>query len=709
MKSPSQSNPWIGRLLSDRQRYRLDKRIAVGGMGEIFLAMDTLLGKQVALKLIKDTLVESEDLRKRFEWEVALCAALKSDHIVEVSDSGVTDEGYPFFVMEYLRGQSLGQLLRQKQRLSVEQTVNIITQVCDGLRLAHEGVTLWHDKGKVSKQIKVVHRDLKPDNIFLVPTTLGELVKILDFGIAKIREAQVEHTNLTNTFLGTFHYAAPEQLEVEKDLDERADIYSLGVILYEMLSGTDPFGLGFNINDVPIGNMSWASAHKFKPPVPLQIQPGLGQLSPELEAVVIRCLQKVPNERFASVNELKQALQAAAIPNTHQQLQQSLEETENIIGPIEPHQQLQQSLEETKDIIGPIEPKVVEQHNFKPILPVDEPQAGGNPRKVRQLLLTTTAAMTVVVSMGLGWYYYNKGQTNQFEKKALENIQLLKAGKNYEECVNKAKAVSQTSPFYAVAQNLLNECQTLTQEGDLLAKAKELAQEKNFKDALFEVSKIQPDSSSFQAAQPLIIQWSLNLFKQAEELYKQSYKAQSLENAIGMTKAIPKTSSVAKNAEERTNNWRTEWNNNENYLQAAQSALKQDKWQEAIDETNKVRLLGQQVKQDTPYWQNKMKPTIEMAQKLIAASKIQGGGTRSQTGSTRRPTQRPSTNRPIVRSPVPSTPKPQSRPRITTRTRPIVRPPAPSKPKPRKPLTRPLSREGLIILCRKFPKNSRCR
>ncbi|MGL4621273.1 MAG: serine/threonine-protein kinase, partial [Chroococcidiopsis sp.] len=220
----NQSDAWIGRSIGDRQRYRLDRRVGAGGMGDVFLAMDTLLGKQVALKLLKDTLVTSLDLKKRFEREVAVSAALKSDHIVEVSDYGVTAEGFPFYVMEYLRGQSLGQLLRQQRQLSVERTVNIITQVCDGLALAHEGVTLWREKATIKEHIQVVHRDLKPDNIFLVPTVLGELVKILDFGIAKIREDRVEYTQLTNMFLGTFHYAAPEQIEVEKDIDGRADI-----------------------------------------------------------------------------------------------------------------------------------------------------------------------------------------------------------------------------------------------------------------------------------------------------------------------------------------------------------------------------------------------------------------------------------------------------------------------------------------------------
>lgn len=310
----NQSDTWIGRSIGDRQRYRLDRRLGAGGMGDVFLAMDTLLGKQVALKLLKDTLVTSPELRKRFEREVAVCAALKSDHIVEVNDYGVTTEGFPFYVMEYLRGQSLGQLLRQQRQLPVERTVNIISQVCDGLSLAHEGVTLWREKATVSEYIQVVHRDLKPDNIFLVPTVLGELVKILDFGIAKIRENQVEHTQLTNMFLGTFHYAAPEQLEVEKDIDGRADIYSLGIILYEMLSGTDPFGLGLNTSK--ISQISWALAHTTKPVQPLRSQPGLSDLSPLLEAVVLRCLKKAPSDRFTSVNDLMIALQVATTVET---------------------------------------------------------------------------------------------------------------------------------------------------------------------------------------------------------------------------------------------------------------------------------------------------------------------------------------------------------------------------------------------------------
>jgi serine/threonine-protein kinase len=313
MNSQPSSNYWHGRYVGDNQRYRIDKPLAAGGMGEVLLATDTRVGQQVVLKLLKDTLVASLEMRKRFEREVAICAALQSDHIVRISDCGVTPEGYPFYVMEYLRGQTLRQLLLREQRLSVERTVKIISQVCQGLQLAHQGVTLQKDGS--NEHIQVVHRDLKPDNIFLVPTDLGEWVKILDFGVAKIRSDSSEQTSLTSTFIGTFRYAAPEQIQNKQNLDIRADIYSLGIILYEMLSAADPFG--FSTKGSNISEASWVLAHAYEPPTPLRSQPGCEQLSPEIEAVVLKCLHKNPANRFASVAELNQALQAASHATTN--------------------------------------------------------------------------------------------------------------------------------------------------------------------------------------------------------------------------------------------------------------------------------------------------------------------------------------------------------------------------------------------------------
>lgn len=305
MLSSQPLDHWLGRLLGERDRYRLDRRLGSGGMADVFLATDTLLQQSVALKLLHEKLVTGE-FRERFEQEVTLCAALRSDHIVQVSDHGVTSEGYPFYVMEYLQGQTLSQLLKQEKTLSVDRAIRITTQVCAGLHLAHQGFNLCRPGTTSTEHVTVIHRDLKPDNIFLVPTALGELVKILDFGIAKIQSNQLR-LNATTIFLGTYRYAAPEQFEVGKDLDERADIYSLGLILYEMLSGTDPFGFGDNARHLSGG--TWAIAHVSKSVMPLRQQLGCEQISPELEAVVMRCLHKAPHQRFASVSELSVAMQ----------------------------------------------------------------------------------------------------------------------------------------------------------------------------------------------------------------------------------------------------------------------------------------------------------------------------------------------------------------------------------------------------------------
>ncbi len=307
-EAPSQ-NPWIGRAVGDRQRYRIAERLGGGGMGDVFLAIDTILGQEVAIKMLKDRLLGEGDLRRRFEREVLLCAAIRSDNVVQVKDYGTTDEGYPFYVMEYLQGQTLGQLLRREQRLSVERVLGIFHQVCAGLHLAHQGVVLWDPVRGNNEIVQVVHRDLKPENIFLVPTTLGELVKVLDFGIAKVASSQFGATS-TGTFMGTFQYAAPEQLEARRDLDERADIYSLGMMLYEALSGTDPFGCRDRADDN--SGLCWIRAHTSQAPTPLRSQPGCGHISEALETAVLRCLAKSPQERFASVKALDEALQDAA-------------------------------------------------------------------------------------------------------------------------------------------------------------------------------------------------------------------------------------------------------------------------------------------------------------------------------------------------------------------------------------------------------------
>ncbi|MEM1395451.1 MAG: protein kinase, partial [Cyanobacteria bacterium P01_H01_bin.150] len=361
MNSPLSSNSWIGRFIGDNHRYRLGKSLGGGGMGEVFLATDTRIGKQVALKLLKDKWLASGEMRKRFEREIAVCAALQSEHIIEISDCGVTSEAFPFYVMEYLQGQTLRQLMVHEKQLSPLQTVNIMAQVCEGLQIAHQGVVVHSNANNDGELIKVIHRDLKPDNIFLLPRESGEWVKILDFGIAKTLKQTSEQTNLTKRFIGTFRYSSPEQINTYQNIDGRSDIYSLGIILYEMLTALDPFGL--NVDKSGVSETTWLDAHRFRPAKPLRSQIGCEHLSPQLEAVVLKCLQKKPKDRFTSVEELRQALQAAVQVETNNNYPQQRQ----II--VQPQSQRQQASLDNETVSKPVESNLsnqAETGNYQP-------------------------------------------------------------------------------------------------------------------------------------------------------------------------------------------------------------------------------------------------------------------------------------------------------------------------------------------------------
>jgi serine/threonine-protein kinase len=498
--------------------------LGAGGMGDVFLAMDTLLGQHVALKLLKDKLAASKSLRKRFEREVAICAALKSEHIVNVSDYGVTDEGHPFYVMEYLRGESLKQLLKQQRRLPVERASEIVTQVCEGLRLAHAGIDLWWSGATASEHVKVIHRDLKPDNIFVVPTALGELVKILDFGIAKIRDESLDRTNLTYGFIGTFRYAAPEQLRAANTIDARADIYSLGVILYELLSGTDPFGFGAQAYSIT--GMGWAMAHKTKQPIPLRLQPGCEHLSPQLEAAVMQCLQKSPSDRFASVEQLKQVLKATIARKPEEIVNHSAPQSPSAPAPIplapdaEPTKaNLPPQLTETQIVPPTSLPKTSPPPNRQevrstakffqtarsqssPPLSPEEPSLP--PSEPSQRRLSTATLFFIGASIGIGivvlgavvYSYIQFRLTAQF----VDELQTLKNQARYEACAARAETVTRDSTVYAEAQAILNEC--------YLGRARQLAAKNSFAEAIAIARQIASDSPLYPQAQMLIQEWS---------------------------------------------------------------------------------------------------------------------------------------------------------------------------------------------------------
>jgi serine/threonine-protein kinase len=209
-------------------KYAIDGLIGQGAMGTVWKGAHVFTGRKVAIKVLDERFLSNVEVIQRFGREARAASAVQHEGIVEVLDLDQTEEGLPFLVMEFLEGETLSQRIERKGRLSQQETVRIGMQLLDALAAAHR-------QG-------VVHRDLKPDNIFLVPAgRRGEIVKILDFGISrKDDEAQAKLT-MTGSVLGTPYYMSPEQARGETDLDHRVDIYAVGVVLYECLVGEVPF------------------------------------------------------------------------------------------------------------------------------------------------------------------------------------------------------------------------------------------------------------------------------------------------------------------------------------------------------------------------------------------------------------------------------------------------------------------------------------
>ena len=281
------SDPNIGRLLGNR--YQLQELIGFGAMGRVYRAKDTLLGGvPVAVKFLTLSM-QNERMRwqERFEREAKTCALLgqKSIHIVRVMDYGV-DEIY--YVMEYLQGQTLGQIIRKKH-LSLPRFLRIAKQIGLGLQCAHDGIPV---DGKICP---IIHRDIKPGNIMVIQDpSFGELIKVLDFGIAKLLMSDSDHTKF---YLGTLAYSSPEQIE-GKELDSRSDIYSFGIMMFEMLTGKIPVVASTNTFG------AWYKAHTFEKPCSFaEISPNL-HLPKQLEDVIMNCLCKKPSERPQSINEI---------------------------------------------------------------------------------------------------------------------------------------------------------------------------------------------------------------------------------------------------------------------------------------------------------------------------------------------------------------------------------------------------------------------
>jgi serine/threonine-protein kinase len=297
--APSGADPnfdsLIGATLADR--YEIVRRIGEGGMGAVYEARHAVIGKRVAVKVLLEKFLTKSDFVARLLQEARLASSIGHENIVDVTDFGTTDDGRSFVVMEFLDGEALSQLVMREAPLPVERSLRIARQVASALGAAHA-------KG-------IYHRDVKPENVYLVRRGEADFVKVVDFGISKAVKQGGQGDNaeggdtyrLTHTglLLGTPLYMSPEQARGDEDLDHRVDIWALGIMMYECLTGEVPF----RANNY-LGIISQVLTHTAAPPS--QVRPELG-IPDAVEAVVMRAMEKDRTRRYAAMADLEHDLE----------------------------------------------------------------------------------------------------------------------------------------------------------------------------------------------------------------------------------------------------------------------------------------------------------------------------------------------------------------------------------------------------------------
>jgi serine/threonine-protein kinase len=276
-------------------KYRVERVIGQGGMGAVVSATHLQLEQTVAIKFLYTHAQNHPEALARFQREARAAVKLKSEHVARVIDVGQLEAtGAPFIVMEFLEGQDLADVILARGSLPSHEAVSFVLQACEAVGEAHT--------------LGIVHRDLKPKNLFLTTTAKGlPLVKVLDFGISKLMTGDDLSLTRTQTVIGSPNYMSPEQLRSARDVDQRADIWALGAILYELLTAHVPF---------PAETVTQLTAMVIADP-PTPIESYRTDLTDGLKAVVAKCLAKARDDRYATVEELATALLPFAAAGTH--------------------------------------------------------------------------------------------------------------------------------------------------------------------------------------------------------------------------------------------------------------------------------------------------------------------------------------------------------------------------------------------------------
>jgi eukaryotic-like serine/threonine-protein kinase len=269
-------------------KYRIVRLIGEGGMGAVYEGENTAIGRRVAIKVLHGSMASSPDAVQRFEREARAAGQIGSDHILEVLDLGTLDDGDRFMVLEYLDGETLSQRLKRVGQMSAKEIAVLVRQLLDGLEAAHGA--------------GIIHRDLKPENVFILPKKAGrtDFVKIIDFGISKFNALTNDGMRMTATgaVMGTPYYMSPEQARGAGQTDHRSDLYAVGVILYEAVTGRVPFD-GVTFNDL-IFKIVLADTTPAREVVP--------SLDPAFDSIIAKAMSKDPAFRFQSARDFEQAL-----------------------------------------------------------------------------------------------------------------------------------------------------------------------------------------------------------------------------------------------------------------------------------------------------------------------------------------------------------------------------------------------------------------
>jgi serine/threonine-protein kinase len=277
------------RLGAEVDRYTIVRLLGKGGMGAVYEARHARLGRRVAIKFLLPELAARPEILRRFENEAVAAGGLEHPNLVAVIDLGRAPDGSPYLVMEFLEGEDCARLVRRAGPLPTARAVNIVLQACRGVAVAH-------DAG-------IVHRDLKPENLFVADAGDGhDQIKVLDFGIAKLRPVDGQAATRTGSTFGTTHYMSPEQARGASEVDARTDVWSLGVVLYELLAGRKPFE----------GEQPLNVVHQILNAVP----PPLGEARPGLPRALLgaveRAMRKDAGARFPSIRAFMKVLEPFA-------------------------------------------------------------------------------------------------------------------------------------------------------------------------------------------------------------------------------------------------------------------------------------------------------------------------------------------------------------------------------------------------------------